>query len=453
MNQETLSNLSAMGIAFAPIFLQFANTAGDKDAEVEPNEKAEVRCVEDDDAPVHNGLHGRNDIKQHLKAPAMVQILQRDENWIEVVYVDEEGKPDRGWIIDKYLGECEEQAPEKSADSHGDGSTTVQTLEAMPKEGIDGTQHSSGPDPTAGELRLHFLDVGQGDSTLIECPGGTKILVDGGSTTSETADPAGYAAGKHHLDTVLGASRRVDFVFVTHPDRDHYNALSGLLKDVDVEVIQLVGSDDDYKSSTFDEWLSTNPEERRPNIEQPRHDSLSTPSSIATCGNARLHVLAAGVPATTKQDNYEVNTLSMVLHVSFGEFDAILTGDATTDTEKQVIAWYGADDPWQLDVELLKLGHHGSSATSTGTAWLAATRPKIAVVSSGENKQYGHPRKTIIERAADKTVSVAPHPLRWAISKTDFETITSDEAIYGTLSSGTIVVSTDGRRYTISTER
>jgi hypothetical protein len=159
-------------------------------------------------------------------------------------------------------------------------------------------------------------------------------------------------------------------------------------------------------------------------------------------------VLAANVPASASP----TNARSIVLRVDFNEFEAILTGDATFDTEEHIAARY---DPEFLDVELLKIGHHGSSTTSTSADWAQRLRPDVAVVSAGFDNSFGHPRKTVLDRVAQFTGDNAPpHFMRWGVSSGGGTVLRTrrnyTEAIFNTASNGNIVVTTNGSEFSVS---
>ena len=156
----------------------------------------------------------------------------------------------------------------------------------------------------------------------------------------------------------------------------------------------------------------------------------------------------------------EENTHSLVLNISHGEFDAILTGDATFETEEAIRAFYRCDDSF-LDVELLKLGHHGSRTTSTDKRWVQATKPEIAVASaargrtSGPTKKqgnkYGHLAKEVFDRVRPCTSRASAHsvvfcdgPFRCKEKSNETRTV------YSTASSGTVVVKSDGSGWEVS---
>lgn len=141
------------------------------------------------------------------------------------------------------------------------------------------------------------------------------------------------------------------------------------------------------------------------------------------------------------------NTKSITTKVSFHDFDLVITGDATFDTEDSIIDRYGATSAF-LDVELLKLGHHGSRATSTSDAWLDTLKPEWAVVSAGYENGYGHPARDVIQRVEHIVVDMKAHPLRWSWLQNrqpKYKVFPAyQKAVFASASSGTIDVYSDG---------
>ena len=212
------------------------------------------------------------------------------------------------------------------------------------------------------ELVLHFVAIGQGDCTLIECPNGGFILVDAGSTARGDRD----AVREYVRDQLDQTSPRIDTVIVTHPDADHYNYLPDVLTD-DIEVGQvlLVEGNDDYEvpGGDFDGWMQDHPGVPIVRLDENDINPADDPNDTCTCGDADVFVLAANVGGS----NAPRNDRSIVLMLSYGEFDVVLTGDATKATEDGIIEEYDKDN-W-LGVEVLKVGHHGSVTTSTSERW------------------------------------------------------------------------------------
>jgi competence protein ComEC len=302
------------------------------------------------------------------------------------------------------------------------------------------------PAPTADSLELHFIDVGQGDSTLVKCPGGFTILVDCGSTGG--GDPDVIRA--YLLDQLDPVLPRIDALVITHPDRDHYNLLPEVLAGVQVDHIYKVGPPVEHDANDTDVWLLDFPVASRTIWDDTAFDAPGSPNAAFNCGAANVYLLAANIDATRSPSNAR----SIVLLIDYLDFEAVLTGDATFDTEAAILDRYPVD--W-LDVDVLKLGHHGSSTTSTGSDWLAAVRPELAVVSASHGNSYGHPRRSVIEAVEDYTDSREPHRLRWGWSENnraqyaDLDAYV--EAVYSTATSGTVVVTSNGQQYEIRTER
>ncbi len=295
--------------------------------------------------------------------------------------------------------------------------------------------------PTAGQLELHFLDVEQGDCTLIRCPNGLTVLIDCGSFGGSSIS---NRARDYLLNQLPGME--IDIVVITHPDSDHYKLLPDVLNGFQIGKLLHVGVSDEHSVSNTDDWIESL-SAVTDIIESHELDPANMQSDIFDSGEVEFHIIAADVASSVSSKNAR----SIVFRVDLGDFEAILTGDATFDTEEQVVVGY---DSTFLDVELLKIGHHGSSTTSTSAGWIEFLRPKAAVVSAGFNNRFDHPRKVVIDRVANSTVEGAPeHFMRWGVrqqDRTDLQTISGyEEAIFNTASNGHIVVTTDGDKYKI----
>jgi beta-lactamase superfamily II metal-dependent hydrolase len=132
--------------------------------------------------------------------------------------------------------------------------------------------------------------------------------------------------------------------------------------------------------------------------------------------------------------------------VSDGDLDVVLTGDATTETERQMIAWHGD----ALAAEVLKLGHHGSGTTSTGTPWVEAVRPRVAIASAAFDAKHGHPSRRAVERVHRHTDDVDAHAFRWWLDRSTPQDLADyREAVYSTAVDGHVVVESDGASYRV----
>ena len=139
--------------------------------------------------------------------------------------------------------------------------------------------------------------------------------------------------------------------------------------------------------------------------------------------------------------------------IRHGNFEVILTGDATKKTEEKILSRYS---PSWLNSDALKVGHHGSSTTSTTDGWARFIKPEVAVVSAGIRSQHGHPRKEVIKRLepftknGDESHSISySSGVRGSYVWEDIEGYV--EQIYSTVNSGNVVIRSDGNGYTVDT--
>ncbi|AVK86114.1 competence protein [Lysinibacillus sp. B2A1] len=249
---------------------------------------------------------------------------------------------------------------------------------------------------TAGqEMRVHFLDVGQGDSIFIESANDKTMLVDGG------VKGAGQQVVSYLKE--LGVNK-LDIVVATHPDADHIGGLIPVLQSIDIG--QFYDSGKVHTSQTFEEMLTLIDTKNIP------YHVPTTGENIAFDDDLIVKVLNANEHAT---DN---NDASIVLKIMYGNVSFLLTGDAEIALEKDML---------QNDIQatVLKAGHHGSN-TSSSEKFIQAVHPEVTVLSYGEGNKYGHPHAEVVER------------LQAVGSK-----------IYATAEAGTVIVSTDGVNYDV----
>lgn len=288
----------------------------------------------------------------------------------------------------------------------------------------------------SGELDIHFIDVGQGDSTLIRCPNGENILIDSGSLSR--ANP--IAVREYLLSQLDPRILKIHTLIVTHPDADHYNLLPQVLDEIVVDQAFWTGYESDYANAAFQNWFF-NGSIRRIHLTETDYDDEQRPNAEIQCGGATVYLLAAGVIAAESSKN----ALSIVLMIRYGEFEAVFTGDATIATEKVILERYSTD--W-LDIDLLKIGHHGSNATSTSYEWAKTLSPEIAVVSAGDENNFGHPRDEVIKRLEPFTVESSGHSIKTGTGNKPNYIYKYNgqykEAIFSTVTSGTIKVVSNG---------
>lgn len=258
-------------------------------------------------------------------------------------------------------------------------------------------------------LHVHFLDVGQGDSILLELPEGGNVLVDGGPD---------YAGGTQAMAEILPPwDRSLDLLVATHLDADHSRGLLRVLENYRVELV-LAGAPD-TESLLYPEWNSS--------LGRGGHNSITVAAgqTVNLDGNVSLRVLhPPSIPL--RGPAWDANNNSVVLQLAYGENSFLLAGDIESEAERYLVR--NADS---LESDVLKVAHHGSSSSSTGT-FLTAVNPEWAVISAGEDNQYGHPHSDVLSR---------------------LEQTVGKSGIFDTASQGTISFSTDGKRLWVKTER
>lgn len=234
-------------------------------------------------------------------------------------------------------------------------------------------------------LRASALDVGQGDSNLVDLPNGALLLIDGGGFVGSPVDP-----GKAVLLPVLRARRRrrVDIVVLSHPHPDHFTGLASALAELDVGEFWDTGQGEAEGAGPVYAGLLRSLRERGIPI---RHPSELC-DAVRSFGGATLRVLA---PCPTFTPHRGANDNSIVISIAYGTRRFLFMGDAEHEEELELLATPGN----ALRADYLKVGHHGSR-TSTSEPFLAAVAPALATLSCGVRNRFGHPHTPTVERLA-----------------------------------------------------
>lgn len=223
--------------------------------------------------------------------------------------------------------------------------------------------------PTSGAGgAVHFIDVGQGDASLIES-GGEYVLIDGGTGLAEDTLVA-YLEG-------LGV-KRFRAVIATHPHEDHIGGLDKVLSCFPTEAFYM--PDRDAATTCFERMLDA--------VEAQRLEiTIPEPGDTLRFGNGVLEFLS---PAP-ESDYEETNDFSIVAKLTMGDFKVLFMGDAEKTVERELLR-----SGFNLDCNVIKLGHHGSSSSSS-ESFLRAASPETAVISCAKENDYGHPHRETIE--------------------------------------------------------
>jgi competence protein ComEC len=243
-----------------------------------------------------------------------------------------------------------------------------------------------------GALRVTALDVGQGDSTLVELPNGAAFLVDAGGIVGAGVDP-----GRAAVLPVLRAKRRkrLEFVVLSHPHPDHFAGLAAVLDAVEVGEFWDTGQGEREGAGPVYAALLADLRARGVPILGPR-ELCDQPRTLAGVTIDVLMPCPGYVPHRDANDN------SFVMKLRYGERAVLLTGDAEMEEEAELVAHFGP----RLRADFLKVGHHGSR-TSTGDAFLDLVRPSVASISCGVRNRFGHPHGVVLERLVRHGVEAA----------------------------------------------
>jgi len=222
--------------------------------------------------------------------------------------------------------------------------------------------------PVEGEVVVHFIDVGQGDATLVQTTQGS-VLIDGGDNHM----------GGRVVDYLRRAGiTELAYVVATHPHADHIGGLIEVLSQIPVHT--LIMPPVAHTTVTFERFLDA--------IEYnnvPLREPVSGSNFVV--GDAVFTIIG---PNSTGHSN--LNNYSVSLRVVHGANSFVFTGDAEVPAEMEMIS-----TGHNLSADVLRIGHHGSS-TSTTQEFLDAVNPNIAIISVGADNRYGHPHNTVMSR-------------------------------------------------------
>lgn len=251
-------------------------------------------------------------------------------------------------------------------------------------------------------ITVHVIDVGQGESILVKSDGG-NVLIDAGENDQ----------GSVVMDYLKSQGvNTIDYFVGTHPHSDHIGGMDDIIENMEVKEVIMPDIPDSLipTTKTFEDVLQA---------AEDQHLSITVmePGDTFSVGEARFLVLAP------LEEYDDLNDVSLVLKMTYGERSFLFTGDAEAISEKDMLA-SGED----LSAQVLVAGHHGSS-TSSGAAFLDAVNPAYVAISCGMGNSYGHPHEETLQRLQTRQIQV---------NRTDQE--------------GSIVYLTDGKNISVQTE-
>ncbi|MGB9927602.1 MAG: MBL fold metallo-hydrolase [Methanosarcina sp.] len=249
-------------------------------------------------------------------------------------------------------------------------------------------------------LTVHFLDVGQGDSFLLEYDE-KAMLIDAGEQ--------GQGQKISNYLHELGISN-LNYIVATHPHSDHIGGMQEVLSNFPVK--HFIDSGFPHTSNTYENMLAT-------------IDEKNIPFEVAKKGEKIEFDPAVDIEILNPDTSYseELNENSIVLKITYGKVSFLLMGDAGLKTEEKLI-----NAGYDLDSDILKAGHHASTSGS-GDTFISRVSPEVSIIEVGAGNDYGHPHKEVLQR------------------------LESASRVYRTDLDGTIVITTDGSTYTVNTEK
>lgn len=260
--------------------------------------------------------------------------------------------------------------------------------------------HAMSKDSKADAFWIEYIDVGQGDATLIQCDG-EYMLIDGGDPSSSSL-----------IYTILRDKeiKKLKYIIGTHGDADHIGGLAGALNYAKVDEAYCSVKENDTRAfKSFLKYLD----------KQGKILRVPEAGDTLELGSAKVKILGP------IYNSDESNNMSIVVRVTYGKTSFLFMGDAETDEENDIIKKYKRN----LNCDVLKVGHHGS-ASSTSTEFLNAVKPEYAVISCGLDNSYGHPTQTVLDSITNKGAE---------IYRTDLQ--------------GDIFCYSDGKKLTFTTEK
>ena len=224
------------------------------------------------------------------------------------------------------------------------------------------------------ELRVEFVDVGQGDCILVSC-GGENMLIDAGE------NDRGVQVAKHIKAEGI---KELKYVIGTHPHSDHIGGIDVVLDRLDCDMLLMPDYERDIK--TYNDVIKCAKRNDTPIL-------VPEPGDSFELGSAEFTVLAPD-----PEDNYgdAINNYSIAILLENGETSFLLTGDAEYQEEADIIE-SGRELGLDMDVDVLKAGHHGSGDASSWEL-LEAVEPETVVISCGRNNDYGYPHKSTMKK-------------------------------------------------------
>ncbi len=228
----------------------------------------------------------------------------------------------------------------------------------------DASLIESTPEIVESELSVYYLDVGQSDCSIL-CNEGQVLMID-------TGIPSELNTVREALQS-LGI-KKIDYLLITHQHDDHMGNAESIIRLYDVAniIMPKLSAENMVTTRAYENLLTAIKEKQV-------HAVAAEPGLTFNIGNAKCMVLAPF------QQDKNLNNMSAVTKVTFGNNSFLFEGDAEKTVESQILA-----HSFDVSADVIKVGHHGSK-TSSSKRYISAVSPKMAVISCGKVNSYGHP--------------------------------------------------------------
>ena len=331
--------------------------------------------------------------------------LQRYEeyNATEIIYQkqesDEVSEEEKSSLTKNELEEELKNLTSENKVNNDDNNTNTENNEESVVENKNDETTNNNTTIQNNKIKIHFIDVGQGDSIFIELPNNTTMLIDAGEASK------GQVVANYIKE--LGYSK-INYLIGTHPHTDHIGGLAYIINNFSIESIYMPKAVS--SSKTYENLLNTISEKAL------KIKTAKAGVNVFYNNNLKIDIIAPN------SDSYsDLNNFSVVIKITYGNRNFLFMGDAETKSENEIMTNVFAD--------VIKIGHHGSD-TSSGQSFVNKVKAKYAIITVGSNNKYNHPYQTIIDR--------------WT---------NVGSTIYRTDLNGNIVVTSDGNSLDISSTK
>ena len=230
------------------------------------------------------------------------------------------------------------------------------------------------------DLKINFVDVGQGDSTFIITPKNKTILIDGGGSNTGSFDVGENTLLPYILDK---GYNKIDLMIISHFDSDHVGGLLTILEEIKVEKVLIAKQEE--QSENYKRFLNIVKEKNIPVIVGKRGDKINIEKDLY------LDIL---FPESEQIEENMINNNSLVFNMHYNNFSMLFTGDIEEIAEKRIIE---ITNKSRLKADIIKVPHHGSKTSSTREL-LEIVLPKIALIGVGKDNLFGHPSSETIDK-------------------------------------------------------